>query len=64
MGDPQWALVVLVIYVVPFLAIGWVTKRVVDRWMTGHHLGDVHDLAGPKRGKRKVFLLGSWRDEA
>jgi hypothetical protein len=64
MGDPLWALVVLAIYLIPFLVIGWAVKRVIDRRMTGTHLIDVHDLAGANRGKRKVFLLGIWRDES
>ena len=30
---------------------------------TGADLADVQAQAGPKRGKRKVFLLGIWREE-
>ena len=57
------ALVVAAIYLLPFIAIGWIAKRVIDRRMRGTNLIDVHDLAGPNRRKRKVFLLGSWREE-
>jgi len=55
------ALVVALIYIVPFLAIGlvarqWLIRRNVD-------LADVRAQAGPARGKRRAFLLGVWRDE-
>ncbi|MCW5746033.1 MAG: hypothetical protein KIT36_07535 [Alphaproteobacteria bacterium] len=59
----MWALTVAAIYLVPFVVIGWAAKRVIDRYMHGSHLSDVHDLAGDKRRSRKMFLLGSWRDE-
>jgi phosphoribulokinase len=64
MNPDIWALVVAVIYLVPFIALGWIVKRVIDRYMRGHSLGDVHELAGQDRPKRKVFLLGAWRDES
>ena len=57
------ALVVAAIYLLPFIVIGWMTKRLIDRRMRGANLTDVHDLAGTNRPKRKVFLLGSWRHE-
>ena len=53
----------LAIYLVPFLVVGWIAKRLLDRWMNGATLRDIHDLAGPNRGARSVFLLGSWRTE-
>lgn len=55
------ALVTLLIYVTPFLAIGigaiwWMRRKGVD-------LTDVQKEAGPNRGKRRLFLLGFWRSE-
>jgi hypothetical protein len=59
------ALMVAVIYLGTFLAIGFVAKKAIDRWMGRHgaDLDDVHQQAGQRRGSRKVFLLGAWRDE-
>jgi hypothetical protein len=53
------------IYFGSFLAIGLIAKVVIGRWMTRRNLdlSDVQGLAGPRRGKRRVFLLGFWRDE-
>jgi hypothetical protein len=56
------ALEVLVIYVAPFLIIGFVTKLLMKRHNVD--LTDVQAQAGPKRRSRKVFLLGSWRKES
>ena len=58
------ALYVATIYLGTFLAIGWVAKRLIDRWMDrkGVGLQEVHEQAGP-RGERTVFLLGAWRKE-
>ena len=55
------ALVTLLIYVTPFLAIGmgiiwWMRRKSVD-------LSDVQKEAGPNRGKRRLFLRGVWRTE-
>ncbi len=59
------ALAIFLIYLVPFLAIGFVAKRLIDRWMKakGAPLSDVQAQAGPNRRKRKLFLLGIWRNE-
>lgn len=59
------ALVVALIYLGTFLTIGWLAKRLIDRWMDrkGVGLSDVQEQAGPNRGPRRVFLLGIWRDE-
>jgi hypothetical protein len=61
----MWALTVATIYFGTFLVIGWVSKRVLDRWMDhrGVGLDEVHRQAGP-RGERTVFLLGTWRKES
>ena len=55
------ALVTLLVYVTPFLAIGlgvvwWARRRGVE-------LADVQKDAGPNRDKRRLFLLGFWRSE-
>ena len=61
----MWALFVATVYFGTFLAIGWVAKRVLYRWMAqrGVELSEVHRQAG-RRGERTVFLLGAWRKEA
>jgi hypothetical protein len=59
------ALVTAVIYFGTFLAIGLIAKMLIGRWMGRHgaDLDDVHAQAGENRRKRKVFLLGAWRNE-
>lgn len=57
------ALFVAAVYLVPFVVLGWIVKRWIDRRMRGSHLDDIQRLAGENRPKRKVFLLGAWRDE-
>jgi len=59
------ALVTGIIYFGPFLAIGLIAKLVIPKWMAsrGADLADVQAQAGSRRRKRRVFLLGSWRDE-
>jgi hypothetical protein len=61
----MWALFVATVYFGTFLVIGWVAKRVLDRWMDqrGVELAEVQRQAG-RRGERTVFLLGVWRKEA
>jgi hypothetical protein len=63
--DFMWALTVAVIYFGSFLALGIVARIALRKLMdhTGADLADVQAQAGPKRGKRKVFLLGIWREE-
>jgi hypothetical protein len=61
----MWGLTVAVIYFGSFIAIGIIAKIVLGKLMTrtGVDLADVQALAGPNRRKRKVFLLGMWREE-
>ena len=61
----MWALVVAVIYLGSFLAIGIIAKVALGKLMrqTGVDLADVQAQAGSNRRKRRVFLLGVWRDE-
>jgi hypothetical protein len=61
----MWALFVATVYFGTFLVIGWVAKRVLDRWMDhrGVELSVVQKQAG-RRGERTVFLLGVWRKES
>lgn len=51
----------LVIYLTPFLLLGWVILVAMKRYAVD--LDDVQSQAGAKRGPRKVFLLGAWRTE-
>jgi hypothetical protein len=64
-SDPMWALTVAVIYFGSFISIGIIARAALRRLMTrvGVDLEDVQGQAGPNRGSRKVFLLGSWRTE-
>jgi hypothetical protein len=55
------ALETFVIYVAPFLIIGIVAKLLMKRKSVD--LFDVQAEAGPKPRKRKLFLLGAWRNE-
>jgi hypothetical protein len=59
------ALVTAIIYFGSFLAIGLIAKVVIGRLMLRKNLelSDVQAQAGSRRGKRRVFLLGFWRDE-
>jgi hypothetical protein len=59
------ALVTAVIYFGSFLAIGLIAKLTIGRWMNRRNLdlSEIQAQAGPRRGKRRVFLLGFWRDE-
>jgi hypothetical protein len=59
------ALVTAFIYFGSFLAIGLIAKLLVARWMVRRDLDlpEIQAQAGPRRGKRRVFLLGFWRDE-
>ena len=56
------ALVVALVYVVPFVAIRFGAKRLIDAWMAkkGATLADIHAMAGPNRRKGPQFLLGIW----
>ncbi len=57
------ALATAVIYFGSFLVLGLIAKRVVGRWMSRSlELPEIQAQAGPNR-RRRVFLLGFWRDE-
>jgi hypothetical protein len=59
------ALLTALIYFGSFLAIGLIAKVTIGRWMnrSGVDLPDLQVQAGPRREKRKAFLLGTWRNE-
>ena len=59
------ALMTAIVYFGSFLGIGVISKMLVSRFMRRRDidLGEVQAQAGPRRGKRHVFLLGFWRQE-
>ena len=59
------ALLTAIVYFGSFLALGLISKIVISRWMTRRDLdlSDIQRQVEPRRGKRRVFLLGFWRDE-
>jgi hypothetical protein len=59
------ALLIALLYFGSFLAIGLIAKVMIDKWMVRRSLdlADIQAQAGPNRRKRRVFLLGFWRDE-
>ena len=59
------ALATAIIYFGSFLALGLVARLAIGRWMNRRNveLTDIQAQAGPNRGRRRVFLLGFWRDE-
>jgi hypothetical protein len=59
------ALAVLLIYLVPFFAIGIVAKKLIDAWMArnGATLQEIQEQSGPMRRKPTRFLLGFWYRE-
>jgi hypothetical protein len=59
------AFMTAVIYFGSFLGIGVIAKMLVSRFMRRRDLdlAEVQAQAGPRRGKRQVFLLGFWRNE-
>jgi hypothetical protein len=61
MGAPGTAL----IYFGSFLALGIIAKLMVGRWMRRKDLdpSPVRTQMGLPRGRRRLFLLGFWRDE-
>ena len=65
MTAPMSALATAIIYFGSFLAIGLAGRMAIDRWMhrRDFDLADVQAQAGTNRAKRRVFLLGFWRDE-
>ena len=65
MNPPLHALLVLAIYLVPFLLLGFLAKRWLGRWSErrGVDLVEYRADQGPHRGERRAFLLGFWRKE-
>ena len=53
------------IYFGSFIALGLAAKIALGRWTNRHDidLAHIQARAGPHRGKRRLFLLGSWRTE-
>jgi hypothetical protein len=54
------------VYFGSFLAIGLSARFAMRRWMDrgGLDLRHVQAQLEPRRGKRRLFLLGAWRDES
>ncbi|TWT11441.1 hypothetical protein [Reyranella sp. CPCC 100927] len=57
------ALLVAFIYFTPFIVIGVVVKMIMKQRMKGSSLSDIQQMAGPNRRRRRLFLLGIWRNE-
>jgi len=57
------ALYTAVLYFGSFLVLGWLGKRLLDRWIAQHgeKLSEVQQQAGDNRRKQPRFLLGVWR---
>ena len=55
------ALVSAVVYFGTFLTIGYVAKRLLDRYMAKNS-EDLHEIRAQNRGGGKIdrFLLGTW----
>ena len=61
-SPPMRALMTAIVYFGTFLTLGWVGKRLLDRWMARHG-EDLHEVqAQGKNGGRSAnrFLLGAW----
>jgi hypothetical protein len=56
------ALATFLIYVTPFLTIGFVARRLLRERHV--ELSDVQAQAGENRPPRRLFLLGVWRTES
>ena len=63
--EAQHAFATAIVYLGFFLAVGMIAKRAVDRWMHDKDLDltEIQSQAGSNRGKRRLFLLGFWREE-
>jgi hypothetical protein len=59
------ALVTAIVYFGSFLGLGLIAKLAVSRFMRRRDidLAEVQSEAGSPRGRRRVFLLGFWRNE-
>ena len=56
------ALAVLFIYVTPFVILGVLTKRFVQRQIEDVDISNVREQAGARHRKRRVSFWGSIRD--
>lgn len=65
MSPQLHALLVLAIYLTPFLILAFLAKRWIGRWTERRGVDLVQYRAdqGPKRRPRDAFLLGVWRKE-
>ena len=63
--ETQHAFATAIVYFGFFLAVGIIAKSALDRWMHGKDLdlSEIQAQAGSNRGKRRLFLLGFWREE-
>ena len=59
------ALATAIVYFGTFLAIGLIARFAINKWMSRRDvdLADIQAQAGPNRRKRRLFLLGFWREE-
>jgi hypothetical protein len=59
------ALTTAIIYFGSFIALALIAKLALARWTARRDidLSDIQAQAGPKRGRRRLFLLGAWRSE-
>ena len=56
------ALYTAILYFGSFLALGWVAKRVLDKWTAerGQHASEVQGRPSENAPPRTRFLLGVW----
>jgi hypothetical protein len=61
----EHAFATAIVYFGTFLVLGLGAKAAIDRWMHGKDLdlSEIQAQAGRNRGRRRLFLLGFWRDE-
>jgi hypothetical protein len=59
------ALATAIVYFGTFVAIGFVARLAITKWMSRRDfdLADIQAQAGTNRRKRRMFLLGFWRNE-
>ena len=59
---PMRALMTAIVYFGTFFSVGWVAKRLLDRWMA-RHSETLREVQAQGRGGGKQhdrFLLGTW----
>jgi hypothetical protein len=59
------AFITAIIYFGSFLGLGLIAKTAVSRFVRRRDI-DLHEIqaqAGSRRGRRRIFLLGFWRNE-